>query len=89
MDVAIFKLLLPGAQLGGIVEKLRHGTVLCAGIAASADLDGFYAPGGEFIDHFVEREVGEGWVENANRNFAFCAFGQGAGAIIRRCAGES
>src|SRR5437588_5355728 len=80
---AVFKFFQPGFGLSAIVYQVVEGTMTIVWIAPGADLHGFQAEGGDFIQHGVEGEMVVNGIEHADRDFV-----QVASWLCRRSAGN-
>src|SRR5439155_518034 len=69
--------------LSAIVYQVVEGTMTIVWIAPGADLHGFQAEGGDFIQHGVEGEMVVNGIEHADRDFV-----QVASWLCRRSAGN-
>ena len=80
---AVLKLFQPGFRLSAILNEVVERAMPIIRIAAGADLHGFQAEGGDFIQHGVEGEMVVNGIEHADRDFA-----QVAAWLCRRSAGN-
>ena len=69
-DATVFKLFQPGFGFRAVGDQVVERAVMIVGIAAGADFHGFQAESGDFVEHFVDRELFVNGIEDADGDFA-------------------
>jgi hypothetical protein len=72
-DAAVFKFLQPGFRLGAVGDEFVQRAMWIVRIATRADLHGFQAERGDFVQHGVEGEVVVNRIEHSDGNLAHVA----------------